>query len=363
VAANLAAASIGSETSGSLIQPARVNSLVSLRPSLGLISRDYVVPLAPDLDTTGPMARSVTDTAVLLNVLAGVDPQDPKTQDAAALEGVDFTQFLSLDAARKLRVGVIRPTHAAAALLQSKRQLLEQATGRQLSGEEQAALLAQELLPDLGGDPHVAIAALKALGINFVEIDDATLPPGPDTASPLLLCNFRQGAAAFLAALPQPAPIGSLADVVAINGQDPANRAPYGQNLLAAAAREPMTAQEYARIHAVAQALAHQWMDTVLETNNVDVLVSGMAYTGSAGAAGVPALTVPAGLDPLGRPQGIILTGDYLSDPQLLALGFALEQQVQGRVEADLDAAIRQIDAVRAGSGREHFNLTLNDKV
>jgi Asp-tRNA(Asn)/Glu-tRNA(Gln) amidotransferase A subunit family amidase len=244
-------------------------------------------------------------------------------------------------------VGVIIPTQACAALLKNKTELLEKAKQRPLSEEEQAALLAQEVLPELGGDPNVALAALRALDITVVEIDDATLPPGPDTAGPLLFCNFRQGAADFFGALPQPFPVRSLADVVAINDQDPANRAPYGQGLLARAAQEPMTAEEYARIHAVAAALAHQWMDTVLETNGVDVLVSGMAYTGSAGAAGVPALTVPAGLDPSGRPQGIILTGDYLSDPQLLSLGFALEQQIGGRVEPDLPAVIDQIDAVR----------------
>jgi Asp-tRNA(Asn)/Glu-tRNA(Gln) amidotransferase A subunit family amidase len=88
-------------------------------------------------------------------------------------------------------------------------------------------------------------------------------------------------------------------------------------------------------------------MDSVLESNGVDLLVSGMAYTGSAGAAGVPALTIPAGLDPSGRPQGIILTGDYLSDPQLLSLGYALEQQIGGRVEPNLHAVIEVIDALR----------------
>ena len=72
----------------------------------------------------------------------------------------------------------------------------------------------------------------------------------------------------------------------------------------------------------------------------VDVLISGMTYAAQAGAAGVPALTIPAGLDPAGRPQGVVLSGDYLSDPKLLALGYALEQQLEGRVEPDLDAVI-----------------------
>jgi Asp-tRNA(Asn)/Glu-tRNA(Gln) amidotransferase A subunit family amidase len=101
-----------------------------------------------------------------------------------------------------------------------------------------------------------------------------------------------------------------------------------------------MTDAEYETVRAVAQAFARAWIRTVLESNNVDVLVSGMTYASKAGAAGVPALTVPAGLDPSGRPQGVILSGDYLSDPKLIALGYALEQQLQGRVEPDLDAVI-----------------------
>jgi amidase len=329
-----------------LIWPARFNSLVSLRPSLGLISRDHIVPLASDLDTAGPMGRSVTDVAILLNVMAGVDERDAKSLDAAALEGVDFTQFLSLEQARRLRVGVLVPTQQVAATLQEKRQMLEQASGSKLSPEEQTRLLAEEVLPELGGDPNVAIAALRALGIELVEIEDSTLPPPVDTAYPLLIYGFKASIAHFFGGLPTKAPITGVADVVSVNNEDLPNRAPYGQTLLEAAMNNPMTAAEYDRVHTVAQTLAQHWIKTALQTNGVDVLVAGTAYTGNGGAAGIPALTIPAGLDAVGRPQGIILAGDYLSDPHLLALGYALEQELQGHVEPDLDAAIKQIDAV-----------------
>ncbi|MFN8464477.1 MAG: amidase family protein [Caldilineaceae bacterium] len=340
VAADLTTISVGSETAGSLVQPARYNGVVGMRPSQGLVSRDHVLPLSPDLDTPGPMGRSVTDVALLLTALAGEDANDPKTADAAPLAGTDFTQYLSLDEARKLRVGVIIPTQAAAANLQNQVALLEQITGKQLGDEERKALLEQEVIPAWGGDPQVAIKALEALGIEFVPIEDATLPQLPDTSRPLLAHSFKASLDAFLAGLPTPAPVGSLADVVAVNAKDPANRAPYGQAFLEAAAADPLTDAEYDRVRAAAQAFARTWIKTVLATNNVDVLVSGMTYASSAGAAGVPALTIPAGLDPSGRPQGVILSGDYLSDPKLLALGYALEQQLQGRVEPDLDAVI-----------------------
>jgi Asp-tRNA(Asn)/Glu-tRNA(Gln) amidotransferase A subunit family amidase len=107
-----------------------------------------------------------------------------------------------------------------------------------------------------------------------------------------------------------------------------------------------MTDAEYQRVLAVARALAAHWMETVIEQNDVDVLVTGMSYSGNAGAAGIPALTIPAGLDPKGRPQGIVLSGPYLSEPKLFAVGYALEQALKGRVEPNLEATIKQIQSV-----------------
>ena len=340
VSAKLATVSVGTETAGSLVQPARYNGVVGMRPSQGLVSRDHVIPLSPELDTPGPMGRSVTDVALLLTAMAGVDANDAKTADAAPLAGTDFTQYLSLDAARKLRVGVIIPTQAISTSLEGQAAMLEQATGKPLSDAERNSLLEQEILPSWGGDPQVAIKALEALGIEVVPIEDSTLPQLPDTSRPLLAHSFKTGLDALLAGLPVPAPVGSLADIVAVNDEDPANRVPFGQAFLTTAAADTLTDAEYDRVRATAPAIAHTWIKTVLASNNVDVLVSGMTYASNAGAAGVPALTIPAGRDPSGRPQGVILSGDYLSDPQLIALGYALEQQLQGRVEPDLDAVI-----------------------
>ena len=338
--AKLATVTVGTETAGSLVQPARYNGVVGMRPSQGVISRDHVIPLSPDLDTPGPMGRSVTDVALLLTARAGVDANDPKTSDATSLAGVDFTQYLSLDEARKLRVGVIIPTQTISASLQQQEVMLQAYANKQLNDEERQRLLVQAVIPAWGGDPQVAIKALEALGIEFVPIEDSTLLTLPDTTRPLLAHSFKTSLDAFLAGLPTPAPVGSLTDIVAVNAEDPANRVPYGQAFLEAAAADTMTDAEYDRVRATAQVIARAWMKTILASNDVDVLVSGMTYASNAGAAGVPALTIPAGLDPSGRPQGVILSGDYLSDPKLLALGYALEQQLQGRVEPDLDAVI-----------------------
>lgn len=347
VAANLTTVAVGSETSGSMIQPTRVNGVVGMRPSLGLISRDYVVPLGPHLDTTGPVGHSVTDVAILLNALKGVDENDPKTADAAALADVDFTQYLSLDEARKVRVGVILPTQQVADFVAAVTAAAEANNAAAPTDEEMQAIVAAMLLPPSAGDTAPAIEALKAQGIEVVVIDDSTLPwPDMDTAQPQLPYDFKAGIADFFATVGEGAPITSLADVVALNNEDPANRAPYGQSFLEWSVADTLTPEEFAQVQATAAALGETWMRTILEQNDVDILVTGMKYAGNAGAAGVPALTIPNGLDPNGRPQGIVLSGPYLSDPQLIAVGYALEQALNGRVTPDLDATIAQIDAM-----------------
>ena len=181
VSANLTALGLGSQTSGSIVQPGRYNGVVALRPSLGLVSRDYVIPLGPDLDTTGPMGRSLADVAALLTVMAGVDKNDPKTSDAALLAGVDFTQFLSLDQARKLRVGVIILDQTVAAQLEPNRQNIEKALGHPMTDAEIQEFAQEMIYPQQGGDPQTAIDALKAQGIEVVEIKESELPQTAET--------------------------------------------------------------------------------------------------------------------------------------------------------------------------------------
>ncbi len=104
--ANLVAGSIGTETLGSLVAPAAINGVVGMHPSIGLVSRDRVIPLTDQTDTPGPLARTVTDAAILLTAISGVDANDPMTADAAALDGTDFATFLDKDALQGKRVGI-----------------------------------------------------------------------------------------------------------------------------------------------------------------------------------------------------------------------------------------------------------------
>ncbi len=116
-AANFAVAAIGTETQGSIISPSESNSIVGLKTSLGLVSRDRIVPLVDWMDVPGPMARSVTDAAILLTALVGRDAGDPATAAATALAGFDFTSMLDLEKARALRVGAFVVDDSAAQTL------------------------------------------------------------------------------------------------------------------------------------------------------------------------------------------------------------------------------------------------------
>ena len=346
VSANLTALSLGSETSGSIVQPGRYNGVVALRPSLGLVSRDYVIPLGPDLDTTGPMGRSLADVAALLTVMAGVDKNDPKTSDVASLAGTEFTQFLSLDQARKLRVGVIILDQTVAAQLEPNRQNIEKALGHPMT-DARPGVCPGDDLPAAGrrsADRHRCAESPGHRGGRDQRVRAAADRRRHRPATVVLrLPGWRE---ALLCRPGVPAPVSSLAEVVAFNNADPANRAPYGQGYVEGSAGTQLTVEDQARILSVAQSNAKTWMTTILEKYDVDVVVTGMLYAGHAGAYGVPALTIPAGLDPNGQPQGVVISGDYLSEPYLFAVGYALEQALNGRVEPDLDATIQAIEAI-----------------
>ena len=340
--------SVGTETAGSLVQPARTSGVVGMRPSQGLISRDYVVPLEPNLDTPGPMGRSVTDVAILLTALAGADANDPKTADAAALADMDFTQSLSAEAAQGLKVGVVQFDLTAARTFMAAGAVTPEELDAMTPEDWQDmtdTLAATGQLP--GAATQEVIDALRSQGVEVVVIKESELPQALTNPELALLDFGHQDAVdRFLTNLDAPAPISSLADAVAIGDEDPANRVPYGQRYLEWSVNTPTTAEEYAAAVAAAQAIASDWLKGLLQAYGVDVLMMGTSYT-EAGPAGVPALNIPIGVNPAtGEPLGVYLTGDYLSDAQLLAVGYALEQALNVQLRPDLDATLEQIKAV-----------------
>ena len=177
-AAALAAVTIGTETSGSILSPAAANSLVGVKPTVGLVSRTGIIPIAASQDTAGPMTRSVYDAAALLTALTGIDPEDPITSTSSGVVGTDYTRALSTTALQGKRIGVASTP-----------------TGNQ-------GVLFNE-----------ALDVLRAQGATVVPVTVTTggLPPG------ILDYEFKRDLNAYLARLPHSAPMNTLDDVVQFN--------------------------------------------------------------------------------------------------------------------------------------------------
>ena len=242
VAANLAAVAVGSETQGSIIMPAVANAVVGLKVSLGLISRDHIIPLIDWMDVPGPMGRTVTDVAVLLGAMTVVDGNDPATQ-AAATQAVggkspsDYTQYLDAHRATGMRVGIVAMDDAAVIALATA----------WADGDGDAARIEENCreIQLWNERMHEQAHVLAALGVAVVEIPAAAVPLEPPITK-VIDYAFRDALNRFLYALGDEAPVKSLAGIVAVNAEDLRNRAPYGQGYLESALNCTMTAEEYA---------------------------------------------------------------------------------------------------------------------
>ena len=334
VAANLAPLSVGSETQGSIIGPARTHSLVGLKPSVGLVSRSGVVPLVDWMDTPGPFGRSVADVAALLTGLAapgpeGIDAGDPAAAAAAPLVGRDFTRYLSPEMARRVRVGVIAVSERDMTAALAQRQ---QALGRALTAAEEQEV--RDALLETAEGESIA-AALRAQGVTVVVIPYEVGLTAPELGG-ILEYGFGDGLDRFLNGWAADAPVRSLAEVATVYAADPANRAPFGFRSVAAAAATTISAADYAAQVEANRNGAQAAIRALLARYGVDVLAGQVGYAYA--AAGFPALAVPDGLNAGGEPVGVVFIGDYLSEPQLLAVGAAYERARAGRVAPDLDA-------------------------
>jgi amidase len=332
VAADLTAVSVGTETQGSIILPAGINSVVALKPTKGLISTDYVIPLLPFQDVPGPMGRTVTDVAVLLSAMTGEDENDFTTSATTELAGVDFTQYLTPESATEVRVGL--PVWNEEAL----QAFFEQ---NEITDEEQQANLREVL----AGDAETVQAKrelMESAGLTVVEIPNSEMMLlTPTDIRSLLEYGFQQALNDFLAGLGEDAPVSSLEEVIAFNNEDLANRAPYGQDYLEGSQNTAITQAEFASLQQLENGRARNALDLIFENHEIDVLISD--GTQLYAPAGYPALSVPAGYAVDGTPQATVFIGRWLSEPQLLAAGYAYEQATQTRVAPDLEAAMALI--------------------
>jgi amidase len=319
IAASFAAVAVGTETDGSIISPSSVNGLVGVKPTLGLVSRDGIVPIAHSQDTAGPMARTVTDAALLLSALAASDARDAVTAPAAA-QARDYTRFLQADGLRGKRLGVVRSHFGG------RNDLVSAVIERSLD-------------------------VLRAQGATLVEV--AELPNESkydDSELTVLLYEFKADMASYLAEFAPGSPLKSLADIVAFNERNRERVMPHfaQEHMLKAAAKGDLRTQEYldalANNHRYARA---EGIDQALQEHKLDALVapsgspawltdfvrgdfSGDSFTSPAAVAGYPHITVPAGFVH-GLPCGISFVGTAWSEPQLFAMAYAFEQASRAR--------------------------------
>jgi amidase len=319
-AASLAAATIGTETDGSVTCPSAINGLVGLKPTVGLVSRTYVVPISHSQDTAGPMTRNVRDAALLLGVMAGSDPRDPATARADAVSH-DYLSGLKPDSLKGVRIGVLR--------------------------------FAAGFHPETDAVFERSLAALTAAGATLVEIQK--FPNDQDVGKLeqlVLMTELKADLNAYLATTsPAQAPSRTLADLIAFDKAQAAEEMPlFGQELFEEAQRtKGLTDPDYLKARADAHRLTGpEGIDKLLADNRVTVLVAptlGPAWLidpvlkdqfvgGSAGGApavaGYPHLTVPMGqVD--GLPVGLSFIGSAWSEATLLAYGYAFEQATHAR--------------------------------
>jgi amidase len=335
-AADLAVAAVGTETDGSIVCPTGANGVVGVKPTLGLWSREGIVPISADQDTAGPMARNVTDAAVLLGAATGVDPNDDATDDQAGNAFTDYTQFLDDEALDGARIGVWR------------------------AGTYDQALVGPVVEPILDD----VIAALEAEGATVVEGMDIDLSA---TAGefPALLCEFKTDIATYLKTYAkgtnppggltgEPYP-QTLAELIAFNQAHPGAEGPWNDLVFELAEATNGRDEDCADIRAGVTPPVQDAIDELMADNDLDAIIALTNspawptndnpdegdldghfeyFVGSSSAAAVSGyadIAVPAGYIE-GLPMGITFIGGRWAEPELLGFAYDYEQATQVRV-------------------------------
>ncbi len=304
-AANLAAATVGTETSGSILSPANANSIVGIKPTVGLISRQGVLPLAASQDTAGPMTRTVTDAAILLGAMTGVDGRDSATASSIGLSLTDYTPYLKADGLAGARIGVPRQYWPAT------------------QNAEQRAI------------GQAAFQLMRSLGAEVIDVDIDSFTQLNQFSSSVLSYEFKRDLNTYLATRGPTSSIKTLADVIAYNSRNAAVALKYGQVLALASQARDLYGDEprYAADRATDLQLAKvQGIDATMDRHALTALVF-PANGGAAIAAksGYPSVIVPAGYLSTNAPFGITFTGKAYSEPTLISLAYAFEQAANVR--------------------------------
>jgi amidase len=316
-AANLVALTIGTETSGSILSPSNANGIVGIKPTVGLVSRDGIIPITADQDTAGPMTRTVTDAAIVLGVIAGYDPTDPATLECLEPGNCfnDYTPFLKADGLAGARIAVPPFPNSRADIM------------------------------------NAAMAKMQALGATVVTIPAVTFPGGFGPG--VLNYGQKRDVNAYFDTLPDSYPIQSLADLIAFNAEPPAplttaDTIKYGQttfinsnNLdISPGSADTLTYQtNYVNgITRSRTAINNALNGPDGEEGTADdfdaIFYSGSGSAGTWARAGYPSIVIPFGSvisNDVPIPAGVSFAGRRFGEPRLIELAYALEQATKGR--------------------------------
>ncbi len=300
VACNFCTVSVGTETSGSILNPSNLGGIIGLKPTVGLISRSGILPLSNSQDTAGPMARTVRDAALLLNALAGEDKEDAATRAGAGKRHKDYTAFLYTEGLRGARIGIPRDYY------------FEELT------DEQLAIF------------NGAVEVMRGLGA--IIVDPADIRTAREIKySSVVLNEFKSSLGAYLAKLGPGAKIRSLKDIIDFNHAHPVQTLRYGQSTLIDAeytTSGTLTEPQYLKDRLTDLRLCKdEGIDATMREFELDALL----FPADFGAritsrAGYPSIVVPAGYTSAGVPFGITFAARAYEEPLLISLAYSFEQ-------------------------------------
>jgi len=322
ISANLAVLAVGTETDGSIVCPASINGIVGIKPTLGLVSRDGIIPIAISQDTAGPMARTVRDAALMLNAMSANDPGDPASGERPAVIP-DYASGLSPDGLAGKRIGAIRNYGGAGSH------------------------------PGVDAAFDAALDALRAAGAEIVDDLEPDTEGMGDHEYEVLLYEYKAGLASYFAE--SGAPVSSLADVIAFNEANAERTMPFfGQeHMIAAEAKGGLDDPAYLEALSESKRIARGAIDQALAEHELDALVApsngpawmtdhvngdsyGIGSSSLAAISGYPNITVPSGYV-FDLPVGLSFIGRPFDEPGLIRMAYAFEQATKARRAPDFE--------------------------
>jgi len=292
MAANYAAAAVGTETSGSILSPSSQNSVVGLKPTIGLLSGDGIIPISSALDTPGPMTRNVSDNAILLSALSAGYKPNPNTKDIVRPK--KYYNGLNKDYIKGLRLGVIK-------------NYMEDSLYK------------------------LAVDDLKNLGAEIVEYEPEDI--SFDQFLTFLNADMQRGFPKYMASYAGPdVEMRSVNDVVEYNLLDTLIRAPYGQALFEGVVAEDISDEDFETLKKEYDAMGKKYFNTPMDKHKLDAIVSINNYNaGHAAMAKYPCVTIPMGYESNGEPKNVTFIAKSFEEQKLLQIAYAYEQATHRR--------------------------------